>query len=43
MGRRVPFTGAEKESLLASLERNRDVIRWKLDGLDAPITKRQQA
>ena len=40
MGRRVPFTGAEKESLLASLERHRDVIRWKLDGLDDESLRR---
>jgi len=32
--RRVPFTGEEKESLRASLDRHRDVVRWKLDGLD---------
>lgn len=33
MGRRVPYTGGEKESLHASLDRHRDVILWKLDGL----------
>jgi len=32
--RRVPFTGGEKESLQASLDRHRDVVRWKLEGLD---------
>ena len=32
--RRVPFTGEEKESLRASLDRHRDVVRWKLKGLD---------
>ena len=32
--RRVPFTGDEKESLQASLDRHRDVVRWKLEGLD---------
>jgi uncharacterized damage-inducible protein DinB len=31
---RVPFTGGEKESLHVSLDRHRDVILWKLDGLD---------
>ena len=31
---RVPFTGSEKESLQASLERHREVVLWKLDGLD---------
>jgi uncharacterized damage-inducible protein DinB len=34
MAKRVPFTGAEKESLHTSLDRHRDVILWKLDGLD---------
>src|SRR5918996_3446003 len=33
MGRRVPYTGKEKESLHVSLDRHRDVILWKLDGL----------
>ena len=30
---RVPFTGGEKESLHASLNRHRDVVLWKLEGL----------
>ena len=30
----VPFTGDEKESLLVSLDRHREVVLWKLDGLD---------
>jgi hypothetical protein len=34
MGKRVPFTGGEKESLHISLDRHRDVVLWKLDGLD---------
>ena len=34
MAQRVPFTGSEKESLHASLDRHRDVVLWKLDGLD---------
>jgi uncharacterized damage-inducible protein DinB len=34
VGRRVPFTGGEKESLHASLDRHRDVVLWKLEGLD---------
>ena len=34
MPRRVPFTGGEKESLVASLDRHREAVRWKLDGLD---------
>ena len=32
--RRVPLTGEEKASLRASLDRHRDVVRWKLEGLD---------
>ncbi|MGW1316888.1 DinB family protein [Streptomyces sp. NPDC002426] len=32
--RTVPFTGGEKESLHASLDRHRDVVLWKLEGLD---------
>ncbi len=31
---RVPPRGEEKESLWVSLDRHRDVIVWKLDGLD---------
>jgi uncharacterized damage-inducible protein DinB len=34
VGKRVPFTGGEKESLHASLDRHRDVVLWKLEGLD---------
>ena len=34
MVRRVPFTGDEKSSLHVSLERHRDVVLWKLEGLD---------
>jgi uncharacterized damage-inducible protein DinB len=34
MARRVPFTGAEKESLHVSLDRHRDAVLWKLEGLD---------
>jgi uncharacterized damage-inducible protein DinB len=30
----VPFTGGEKESLHVSLDRHRDVVLWKLGGLD---------
>jgi hypothetical protein len=33
MIKRVPRTGGEKESLHASLDRHRDVILWKLEGL----------
>jgi uncharacterized damage-inducible protein DinB len=43
MTRRVPLTGGEKESLRASLDRQRDVVLWKVDGLSdeqlrAPFT-----
>ena len=34
MRQRVLPLGAEKESLQASLNRHRDVVLWKLDGLD---------
>ncbi|WP_093803188.1 DinB family protein [Streptomyces sp. Wb2n-11] len=34
MTKRVPFTGGEKESLRAALDRHRDAVLWKLDGLD---------
>ena len=34
MGNSVPFTGGEKESLRASLDRHRDAVLWKIDGLD---------
>jgi uncharacterized damage-inducible protein DinB len=30
----VPFTGEEKQSLHVSLDRHRDVVLWKLEGLD---------
>ncbi|MFJ6568239.1 DinB family protein [Streptomyces sp. NPDC091292] len=31
---RVPYTGGEKESLQVSLDRHRDAVLWKLEGLD---------
>jgi uncharacterized damage-inducible protein DinB len=34
MGQRVPFLGDEKESLHVSLDRHRDVVLWKLEGLN---------
>ena len=40
MGHRVPFTGTEKESLQVSLDRHRDVVLWKLDGLDDESLRR---
>jgi uncharacterized damage-inducible protein DinB len=36
----VPFTGGEKESLHASLNRHRDVVLWKLEGLDDASLRR---
>jgi uncharacterized damage-inducible protein DinB len=39
--RRVPFTGDEKESLHVSLDRHRDVVLWKLEGLDDEQLRRQ--
>jgi uncharacterized damage-inducible protein DinB len=38
---RVPFTGAEKESLKVSLDRHRDAILWKLEGLSDEDLRRQ--
>ena len=34
MTKRVPFFGAEKESLKIALDRHRDAIVWKLEGLN---------
>lgn len=33
MVRRVPYDGSEKEMLRAALDRHRDVVLWKLEGL----------
>lgn len=38
--RRVPFTGSEKESLHSALDRHRDVVLWKLEGLDDEQARR---
>jgi uncharacterized damage-inducible protein DinB len=38
---RVPFTGAEKESLKVSLDRHRDAVLWKLEGLSDEDLRRQ--
>ena len=40
MSRRVPFLGEEKESLRASLDRHRDVVLWKIEGLDDEALRR---
>ncbi|MFZ0170562.1 MAG: DinB family protein [Acidimicrobiales bacterium] len=34
MAQRVPFEGVEKTSLRVSLDRHRDVVMWKIEGLD---------
>lgn len=34
MAQRVPFTGDEKTSLQVALDRHRDVVMWKIRGLD---------
>jgi uncharacterized damage-inducible protein DinB len=34
MSQRVPFRGGEKKSLHVSLDRHRDVVLWKIEGLD---------
>ncbi|KIF69725.1 hypothetical protein HY68_15865 [Streptomyces sp. AcH 505] len=41
MMRRVPATGDEKESLYVSLDRHRDAVLWKLDGLDEEQVRRR--
>ena len=33
MAKRVPFLGGEKESLHVALDRHRDAVLWKLEGL----------
>ncbi|YCK37118.1 DinB family protein [Actinomadura sp. ATCC 39365] len=40
MGRGVPPSGGEKESLHTSLDRHRDVIVWKLQGLGEEQVRR---
>jgi uncharacterized damage-inducible protein DinB len=37
---RVPYTGDEKASLVASLDRHRDAVLWKLEGLDDEALRR---
>ncbi|MBT2508944.1 DinB family protein [Streptomyces sp. ISL-98] len=39
----VPFTGDEKESLQVSLDRHRDAVLWKLEGLDDEQLRRPMA
>jgi uncharacterized damage-inducible protein DinB len=40
MTQRVPFTGDEKVSLHTSLDRHRDVVLWKVEGLDDELLRR---
>jgi hypothetical protein len=40
MYRQVPFTGDEKTSLRAALDRHRDVVVWKVEGLDDEALRR---
>jgi hypothetical protein len=40
MAVRVPFTGGEKESLHVSLDRHRNAVVWKLEGLDDTQARR---
>jgi hypothetical protein len=40
MPQRVPFTGDEKQSLHVSLDRHRDAVLWKLEGLDDASLRR---
>jgi uncharacterized damage-inducible protein DinB len=37
---RVPFTGGEKESMQVALDRHRDAVLWKLQGLDDDALRR---
>ena len=41
MFQRVPFTGDEKTSLQVALQRHRDVVVWKIEGLDDDQLRRQ--
>jgi uncharacterized damage-inducible protein DinB len=41
MYQRVPPTGDEKTSLHVALQRHRDVVLWKIDGLDDDQLRRQ--
>jgi uncharacterized damage-inducible protein DinB len=41
MSQGVPRTGGEKESLHIALNRHRDVVLWKLQGLDDEQVRRQ--
>ncbi|WP_344547291.1 DUF664 domain-containing protein [Actinomadura fulvescens] len=36
----VPLTGGEKESLQVSMDRHRDAVLWKVEGLDDEALRR---
>jgi uncharacterized damage-inducible protein DinB len=38
--RQVPYTGEEKESLHAALQRHREAVLWKVEGLDDASLRR---
>ena len=40
MVQRVPLTGGEKESLRVALDRHREVVLWKVEGLDEEQARR---
>jgi hypothetical protein len=40
MYRSVPFRGAEKQSLQVALDRHREVMLWKLEGIDEQQARR---
>nr|WP_238985871.1 DUF664 domain-containing protein [Kineococcus radiotolerans] len=40
MAKRVPLRGEEKTSLHISLDRHRDAVLWKLEGLDEEQLRR---
>jgi uncharacterized damage-inducible protein DinB len=40
VAQQVPYTGDEKTSLRVSLDRHRDVVLWKLEGLTEPELRR---
>jgi uncharacterized damage-inducible protein DinB len=41
MIRRVPFTAGDKESLYVALDRHRDAVLWKLEGLSEEQARRE--
>ncbi|MFF1419251.1 DinB family protein [Streptomyces sp. NPDC058280] len=43
MAKHVPFLGSEKDSLRTALDRHRDAVLWKLEGLDDDQLRRPVA